>query len=84
MNQLLLFSAPWCGPCTAMKPVVREIISQCNIDLRDINVDEDTNLAIEYKIRQIPTLLILRDDQEIDRLVGSHNSQKIKEFISQI
>lgn len=83
-NQLILFSAPWCRPCSTMKPIVSKAINELPIELENINIDEDTNLAVKYKVRQIPTLLIIHNNEEIDRLVGSHSLQEIKEFISKL
>lgn len=81
--KLIKFWAPWCRPCLAMAPVINSaMIDYSDIKLVSVNVDEDTELAVEYKVRQIPTLLLMEDNHEVDRLVGSHSAEQIKEFIS--
>ena len=62
--------------------MLNKVIDNCdNIELVSINVDEDTDIAVEHKVRHIPTLLLMKDNNEIDRLVGSHTIEKIKEFL---
>jgi len=79
---LIKFWAPWCSPCLAMKPTVdRALTDSDNIELISINIDEDVEKAREYRIRQIPTLLLLKDNSEIDRLVGNHSVERVKEFL---
>ena len=84
MITVLSFNAPWCNPCEAMKPTVREALSgRDDVNFVSIDIDEDVEKAREYKVRSIPTLLLMKDNNEIDRLVGNHNIERVKEFINQ-
>ncbi len=80
---LIVFKAPWCVPCTSMKPIIDKAMDEHDdINLVSVNVDEDTELAVEYQVRHIPTLLLVKDNSEVNRLVGSHSAKQIEEFIS--
>lgn len=82
---LIEFYAPWCSPCIYMKSVVeKELENNDNIKLININVDEETDKAVEYNVRCIPTLLLVVDNNEVGRLTGSQSIEKIREFISNL
>ena len=57
MKKFIYFSAPWCGPCKTLAPIVNELSSQINV--RKINVDNDTELASKFGIRSVPTLVLV-------------------------
>jgi len=79
---LFEFWAPWCMPCRAMKPIVKKVLAGLNgIELIDINVDENPDMAREYNIRTIPTL-ILKKGEQVERLTGTASSEQLKEFLS--
>ena len=65
MKTMLYFSAPWCGPCKTLAPIVNELSSQINV--RKINVDNDTELASKFGIRSVPTLVLVENDHEVGR-----------------
>lgn len=68
MKQLLYFSAPWCGPCRMLGPVLDELSEIYPI--RKINIDNQSELAHEYNITSIPTTILLVDGKEVERKVG--------------
>ncbi|MCL2931468.1 MAG: thioredoxin [Trichodesmium sp. MAG_R03] len=70
---LIDFWAPWCGPCRMVAPVVDEIKSQYKgqIKVFKVNTDDLPDIASKYGIRSIPTLMIFKDGQRVDMIVGA-------------
>jgi len=80
---LLKFWATWCGPCKAMAPVVEKVIDELGgVKLVSVNVDDDTELATQYSIRAIPSFVLLKDGQVVNRLVGAASAERFKDFLS--
>jgi len=78
---LVDFWAVWCGPCRRVAPEVDAVAEQMNGKARvvKVNVDEEPDLAARYGIQSIPALLIFKDGQVKDTIVGSHPRQVIAE-----
>ena len=67
------FWAPWCGPCRSVSPIVEELAAayEGKVIIGKYNVDDDTDLGVEYGIRNIPTLLFFKDGQMVEKHVGT-------------
>ncbi|MBE6997205.1 MAG: thioredoxin [Ruminococcaceae bacterium] len=69
---LVDFWASWCGPCKMLSPVVDELAKQYEgkVKVGKINVDEQPRLAMNYSVQSIPTLLLFKDGQPVNKSVG--------------
>ena len=68
------FWAPWCGPCRSIAPIIEDLAAayEGRVIIGKYNVDEDTDLGVEYGIRNIPTLLFFdKDGKMVDKHVGT-------------
>ena len=74
-KEVIYFSAPWCQPCRTLGPIMEELRGQ--IDYQKVNVDQDTELAAKYGIRNIPTLLFLKNGNVVSKLVGMQTKENI-------
>ncbi|HEY7163234.1 MAG TPA: thioredoxin TrxC [Candidatus Binatia bacterium] len=64
--------APWCGPCRMIAPVLEEVAGEMagRVRVAKLNVDENPATAARFHVQSIPTLLVLKDGREVDRIVG--------------
>ena len=78
MKSIKYFSAVWCGPCKAFKPIMTEIASEGH-SVECIDVDQEQNKATKYGVRSVPTVVIEENGIEVDRFVGSMSKQQVLE-----
>lgn len=71
------FYADWCGPCKMMSPIIDEISEDKSLTVGKVNVDDNTELAIKYDIMSIPTILIFKNGELVNRFVGVHDKNEI-------
>lgn len=76
--------ATWCGPCVRMSPIIDELAQQFDgkAIVGKYNVDEQTDLAQEYRIMSIPTLLLFKDGKLVERLAGSQAKSTLEEKLN--
>ena len=80
---LVDFWAEWCGPCRALAPTIDELAVQFagKVKVVKMNVDENPNTPGKFRIRGIPTLLMFKNGQLVDQLVGAHPKATISSLI---
>jgi len=85
MIKILDFGADWCPSCKVLKPVVEEFASENdNVEVEFINVDQDAASAAKYKVRSLPTLIFLSEDEEVHRSLGAKTKSELAEIVSSI
>ena len=79
---LVDFWAEWCGPCRVIGPVIEELAGQMpEVKFAKLNVDENQNTAQSLGITSIPTLLLYKNGQPVDKVVGSVPGPQLKNFL---
>ena len=79
-TKLLAFTAIWCGPCKMVKPVLEELDKEGH-NIGFVDVDENTKLAQDWGVRNVPTLIVVPVNGDNTKLIGYQNKEKIKELL---
>lgn len=78
---LLQFYAEWCYPCKMMMPVVNTLKNKLEdwLNVHQVDVDEEQNMAIQYRVRTVPTFVVLKNNQEVWRSSGVLSEKQLEE-----
>ncbi|HDF7947651.1 TPA: thioredoxin [Staphylococcus aureus] len=81
--QLVDFWATWCGPCKMIAPVLGELAAdyEGKADILKLDVDENPSTAAKYEVMSIPTLIVFKDGQPVDKVVGFQPKENLAEVL---
>ncbi len=80
---LVDFWAPWCGPCRIIAPIIEELASEFEgqIKVGKLNTDENPNIAMQYGIRAIPTVMLFKNGEVVDTRIGVQPKDALKQMM---
>ncbi|KAL7750038.1 thioredoxin 2 [Sorochytrium milnesiophthora] len=78
------FYADWCGPCKALSPIITRAVDNTNgqVQLVKVNVDENVDVASQYEIAALPTVVVFKNGKPVDRVVGLRDEQFFKKYLA--
>lgn len=74
--------ATWCGPCKSQSPIIDSVSEELNLNVIKVDVDEHEDLASEYGVMSIPTLLLFKDGELVKKNVGFMSKKDLKEWLN--
>lgn len=81
---LVDFYADWCGPCKMLSPVLEALASELeegDVKIGKLDIEHNQATSQKYHVTSVPTLILFKDGQEVDRLIGLHDKAKIQEHL---
>jgi thioredoxin 1 len=80
MKRILRFTASWCGPCKSLAANLEQV--ETNVPIEVVDIDAHSEVASEYGVRNIPTLIMLNENIEVKRITGAKSTKELKEWIN--
>ena len=75
---VLKYHGTWCGPCKALNPIIEDIsMEHTDVKFGSVDIDENRSLTTKYGVRSIPTMLVFKNGEVVDKLVGAHPKETI-------
>lgn len=78
------FYADWCAPCKSVTPALRQAAEELGIDVEEVNIETSRELAMDYDVRSIPVIVLLRSGKEIGRINGVRPYVQMKQELENI
>jgi thioredoxin 1 len=76
------FTADWCGPCKKVRPIVEEINKDSSVKFKVVDVDSEMELVRAFEIKSVPTFIIIKDGEIINRASGSQTREDLMEMLN--
>lgn len=75
--------ATWCGPCKMLGPIVEQVSEEIpEVSFYKMDIDEETDIVMQYKIMNVPTLLVFKDGELVDKSIGVIGKEEIKKLVT--
>lgn len=83
---LVDFNAPWCSPCRALEPVIKDLKQEYSgrASVIEVNIDENRDLATRFRVQSIPTLILFNQGREMKRFVGLQSKNKLTRSLDEL
>jgi thioredoxin 1 len=80
---LVDFYADWCGPCKMLEPTVKELAAETDVTVAKVDVDRNQQLAAQYQVQGVPTMMFFADGDPVERIVGVRSKEELAGLIAQ-
>lgn len=75
------FTADWCGPCKKVRPIVEQINQDSTVKFQLVDVDSEIDLVKAFEIKSVPTFILIKDGEVVNRMTGAKTRDQLLEFL---